>query len=36
MLNIKARILPPETEQLAVEHPIIKRLYAGRGISTLR
>lgn len=32
MLNIKSRPLPPESEQLAIAHPIIRRLYSGRGI----
>ena len=33
MLNIKQRPITTDLNQLAVEHPIIKRLYAGRGIT---
>lgn len=33
MLNIKPRTISPESEQLNIDHPIIKRLYAGRGIT---
>lgn len=33
MLNIKPRTISAESEQLTIDHPIIKRLYAGRGIT---
>lgn len=33
MLNIKHRVIPDNLEALTTEHPIIKRLYAGRGIT---
>ena len=32
MLNIKQREITAECDQLSFEHPIIRRLYAGRGI----
>ena len=35
MLNIKHRSISPESNNLAVDHPIIKKLYAGRGISDI-
>lgn len=35
MLNIKHRDIPTNAEQLAIDHPIIKRLYAGRGITDI-
>ncbi len=33
MLNIKQRPITTNIDQLAIDHPIIKRLYAGRGIT---
>ena len=34
MLNIKHRDIPQSLEHLDISHPVIKRIYAGRGLTS--